>query len=93
MVVYILYSESLDQFYIGQTEDLNKRLDQHLNKLFTDGYTTKADDWSLYFYLECTSRRQAVNIERHIKRMKSRKFINDLKNYPELGERLKLKYH
>jgi hypothetical protein len=30
--------------------------------------------------------------ENHFKRMKSRKYIEDLKNYPELGERLIEKY-
>ena len=92
MTVYILYSKETERYYVGQTEDLIDRLDQHLNKLFIKSYTQNADDWTVFFAIECISRKQAVNIEAHIKRMKSRKYFEDLKKYPEISEKLKLKY-
>ena len=92
MVVYILFSKKSDGYYIGQTEDLPLRLIQHLHKLLPVAYTKAADDWIVYYSLECSSRKQAVNIERHIKRMKSRRYIQNLVTYPELGEKLKMKY-
>ncbi|MBL7014472.1 MAG: GIY-YIG nuclease family protein, partial [Candidatus Marinimicrobia bacterium] len=27
--VYVLYSESSDQYYVGHTEDIDRRLNQH----------------------------------------------------------------
>jgi putative endonuclease len=92
MTVYILYSKEIDRYYVGQTQDLAVRLDQHLNKVFYKGHTKQANDWIVYFTITCSSRNQAVQIEAHIKKMKSRKYIDDLKKYPELVEKLKLKY-
>jgi putative endonuclease len=90
--VYILYSPTLDRYYIGQTEDFDSRFTWHKDKLFDGSYTSKANDWLIFFQLNCESRRQAVNVERHIKKMKSRNYIENLKKYPEIAERLKLKY-
>jgi putative endonuclease len=36
--------------------------------------------------------KQAFQIEKHIKRMKSKKYIKDLKKFPDISEKLKLKY-
>lgn len=47
--VYILYSKSMDRFYVGSCKDLKKRLKQHHNKEFDQAFTTKADDWSLFY--------------------------------------------
>ena len=90
--VYILYSNVLDRFYIGQTKDLNERILLHLEKQFEDSFTTRADDWVLFHSVACTTRSQAMQIERHIKKMKSRKYILDVKEYPEISDKLKIKY-
>ncbi|HCZ34624.1 MAG TPA: endonuclease [Cytophagales bacterium] len=92
MTVYILYSLKVDRYYVGQTEDLIVRLNQHNNKDLPYSYSKIADDWTIFYTMECTSRKQAVNIENHIKRMKSRKYIENLKRYPEIAEKLKVKY-
>lgn len=90
--VYILYSVSLDKFYIGSCLQLNERLIEHKEKRFKDSFTAKVDDWVLYFFLDDLEYQQARNIEAHIKKMKSRKYIEDLKRYPEIVIRLKNKY-
>jgi len=46
-------------------------------------FTAKADDWNLFFSLECRDISHAKQIEKHIKKMKSRKYIENLKSYPE----------
>lgn len=82
--VYIIYSESFDRFYIGETVDVAGRIMQH-NTGFYDGSSTKyASDWSLYLSIRCENRIQALKLERFIKQMKSRKFINKLKGDSEL---------
>jgi putative endonuclease len=90
--VYILYSLTIDRFYIGQTKDFETRFKLHRDKFFPGGFTAQAVDWVVYFTLDCNSRKQALNVERHIKKMKSRKFIENLNKYPEIGNRLKAKY-
>jgi len=90
--VYILYSKILDRFYIGQTKDLNERILLHIEKQFDDSYTGRANDWELFHTIPCKSRTQAMQIESHIKKKKSRKYILDVKEYPEISDKLKIKY-
>jgi putative endonuclease len=92
MVVYILYSATIDAFYIGQTEALAQRLEAHIRHDFTLSFTRRASDWLIYLVIECSSRKQAVNIEAHIKRMKSRVYLQNLKNYPEIISKLKTRF-
>ena len=91
---YILSSEKLKRFYVGATQDdLSERIRKHNAHTYGNHrYTAKADDWELFLEIECPSYSLAVCIERHIKKMKSREFINNLKRYPELVERLKEQY-
>ena len=81
--VYILQSIKLDKYYIGQTYDLSERLELHKTKYFKNSFTAKADDWTLVFTLPCESRDEALYIEKYIKRMKSRKYIENLIKEPE----------
>jgi len=91
--VYILYSKSLDSFYIGSTTlAVEVRLDNHNTLYYENKFTSKGVPWELFYYLETESREVAEEIERHIKRMKSRKYIMNLKTYPEMGQKLKSKY-
>jgi len=86
--VYILYSQSLDKYYIGSCIEVTERLDQHLSKIFPGAFTTKANDWVIFFSLIDLSYKQARSIESHIKSMKSKKYIQNLKKYPELSKKL-----
>lgn len=90
--VYILYSLKLNKYYIGSCFNFKNRLNEHLCKEYENSFTSKADDWILDFKIEDLDYKQARLIEQHIKKMKSRKFIADLKKYPEIVERLILKY-
>lgn len=90
--VYILYSNVIDRFYIGQTMSVEIRLDKHLQHSMDEAYTKKADDWTVFYQLGCNNRRQALLIEHHIKKMKSRKYLEDLNKYPEMSARLLEKY-
>ena len=90
--VYILHSKKLDKFYIGSCQDLNERLEKHRNKSFKDSYTTNSEDWELYLDIGNLEYIQARQIELHIKKMKSKVYIQNLVKYPEIIEKLKLKY-
>ena len=90
--VYIIYSKKLDKYYIGETSDLEKRLEEHKINFYEKSYTSKAKDWILFFKIVCKTKTQAIKIEKHIKSMKSIFYIHNLKNYPEIADKLKGKY-
>ena len=90
--VYILYSKKLDRYYTGQTIDVSTRLDKHNGEYYDGKWSSKGKPWTLYLSIECKDKRQALDIEAHIKRMKSRKYIENLEKYPSIIEKLKIKY-
>ena len=91
---YILHSEKLNRYYIGVChDDLTIRIEKHNSHEYGEHrFTAKANDWKLQLSIECTSYSQAMRIEKHIKKMKSSIYINNLLKYPEMIEKLKLKY-
>ncbi|MGW9684846.1 GIY-YIG nuclease family protein [Flagellimonas sp. 2504JD1-5] len=90
--VYIIFSEKLGKYYVGETIDVRLRLNQHNTGYFDKSFTSSVTDWSLFLVFECESRKQARKIETHIKNMKSKKYIENLKKYPEMIFKLKEKY-
>ncbi len=91
--VYILYSTRIDKFYIGfTTEAPLLRLARHNEDYYDDKFTAKGKPWVMHHFIACESEVQARKIESHIKAMKSRKYLNDLKAYPAIEEKLKEKY-
>jgi len=91
-VVYILYSPKLDKFYVGSCLILEERVNQHKSNKFDDGFTAKADDWEVFFSIPDLEYKQARDIESHIKKMKSKKYVLDLKKYKEMSGKLIEKY-
>lgn len=74
---YILYSKSLDKYYIGHTADtLEERLRRHLSD--HSGFTAKAKDWEVVFVKEFSSKSAAYAEERRMKKWKSRAMIEQL---------------
>jgi putative endonuclease len=91
--IYILYSPSTDIYYTGSTTiTAESRLQRHLAKYYKNKFTGKISDWELFYEIECESIKQALQIETHIKKMKSKKYVTDLKQYPEISIKLKIKY-
>jgi putative endonuclease len=92
--VYILYSPSLDKFYVGfTTETPELRLERHNSDYYENKFTANGKPWILFLAIECSDAEQARKIEAHIKSMKSQKYIRNLAVYPEIIEKLKLKFH
>jgi len=75
--VYILFSESVDSYYIGYTCDtMDNRLIKH--NANHKGYTGKANDWSVKHIEYFNSKSEAIKRERQIKSWKSRIMIEKL---------------
>ena len=75
--LYILYSKTIDKFYIGFTDgNISDRLRKHLTN--HKGFTAKAKDWKQAYFEEFETKKEAYARERQIKSWKSRKKIEDL---------------
>ncbi|WP_093369464.1 GIY-YIG nuclease family protein [Psychroflexus sediminis] len=75
---YILESLKDGRFYIGQSQDLQKRLEEH-NKGFSR-YTKPYRPWKLIWQQSFNTRKEAYQLEQKLKTLKSRerliKFIS-----------------
>jgi len=72
-ILYILQSESSGKFYVGSTQDLDRRLSEHLR-----GHTPSArgrGPWKLVYTERFESLLEARRRELQIKRWKSAKMI------------------
>lgn len=70
---YILQSEVDGSFYIGQTNDVEKRLSRH-----NAGYnrSTKGKrPWKLVYYKSPVNRSEAMKLEKYLKSLKKREKI------------------
>ena len=90
--VYILESVLAKRYYIGSCKDLRCRLAQHKSGEFGLSYTSNHKDWVLYYSKEGLEYAQSRKIESHIKNMKSRTYIQNLKKYPGMMDKLLDRY-
>ncbi len=87
---YILYSNKVNKYYTGACQqNLSDRIDKHNTSFYgKKHYTTIANDWVLYLFIPTKTYNQAIAIERKSKSMKSKIYIQNLKKYPEMIEKL-----
>jgi len=79
--LYILFSEQNDLYYVGYTSNFQQRLIQHNTQEFFNTYTSKYRPWQLAAVFECgLQEKDAIMLERFIKKQKSRKLIELLVN-------------
>ncbi|MGM0375445.1 MAG: GIY-YIG nuclease family protein [Bacteroidota bacterium] len=74
--VYILYSKTRDQYYIGSCADVEERLRRHNAGATTS--TKSGRPWEIVYQEAFADKTQAIRRENHLKKMKSRDFIKDL---------------
>lgn len=78
--VYVIQNEK-DKIYIGQTEDLEKRLARHNGTLKskTSSFTNiNKGQWDLVYKEICKSRAEAITREKQLKSYKGRQFIRSV---------------
>jgi putative endonuclease len=73
--VYILHSASLSKFYVGSTQHLEARLEEHNRGKST--FTRTGQPWRLIFNKVCVDRKEAVNLEMKIKKRGIRRFLEE----------------
>jgi len=75
---YILFSKSLNKYYIGSTSDIQERIRKHNSN--HKGFTGKTNDWELVYTENFDSIQNARFREKQIKNWKSRIMIEKLIN-------------
>lgn len=79
--VYILYSLSLNRFYVGQTTNLDKRIKQHNNGQST--YTSQGVPWNLIWSTIKMSLKEALLLESKIKNLSRARKVSFMGKYKE----------
>jgi putative endonuclease len=79
--VYIIYSPSTDQYFIGQTKDLKITLWQHNAK--TNPVTADGKPWEVKFTRPFATRNEALSLEMKLKK-KDRTYWEELIDSPQL---------
>ena len=74
--LYILYSQKLDQYYSGHSHDVDQRLEKHNSG--KSRATHRGVPWELKRVIDFSTKRQAIQAENWIKRMKSPKVIDKI---------------
>jgi putative endonuclease len=74
--VYIIYSKLKSRYYTGYSSDPSERLIEH--NLGATPSTRSGRPWTLVYTEEFRDKTTAIRREREIKKMKSRKYIENL---------------
>ena len=73
--VYAIYNHGHDKIYIGQTEDLDKRLRAH-NEHVLGGYTSRfSGEWNVIYTEKFQTRKEAIMREKQLKSFRGREFV------------------
>ena len=76
LFVYILFSESKSKFYIGQTNDIENRINRH-----NSGYelsTKHGVPWKIVTFFTLESRSEAIVLEMKIKKRGAKRYLHDI---------------
>ena len=79
--VYIIYSEKLGRFYVGQTNNIEDRFQRH--NLGYEAYTSKGLPWVLCWFVLKPDRQQAVQLELKLKNLSKERIIKFIEKYSE----------
>ncbi|MCP9199652.1 GIY-YIG nuclease family protein [Gramella sp. GC03-9] len=82
--LYILFSEKINRFYVGETNDVEFRIKLHNDHHFKSSFTNAANDWKVALKFETACKEEALYLEKFLKRMKSKKFIEKVIEEPSI---------
>ena len=73
---YIIYSKSIDKYYVGYTSDIDLRISRHNSGW--GKFSSRGIPWQLVYLEKFELKRDAIRRETEIKNKKSRKYIEEL---------------
>jgi len=77
--VYILYSEKFEKFYVGQTNNIESRLEKHNKGLVNS--TMPYIPYCLMFVIQKASRSEAMVLEKKIKNLSKQRILEFIEKY------------
>ena len=77
--VYILQSENNGQYYIGQTKDLEQRVNYHNNGF--EKHTSKFIPWKIIWFDIKESRSEAIKLEKKLKNLSRKRIESFIMKY------------
>jgi len=80
---YILFSEKLNKYYIGYSENVVERLEKH-NRSHS-GFTGRGIPWKLVYSEKFGTKSEAMKREKEIKNWKNRKLIEEIISKNKIG--------
>ncbi len=72
---YILYSASIDKYYVGHTNNLERRIYEH--NLGKEKFSSKGIPWEIKFSRTYNNNVDAAREERRLKKCKNRKYLEN----------------
>lgn len=76
IVVYIIFSESKREYYVGQTNSIEIRLLKHNTGEVTS--TKHGLPWKIVTTFELQTRTEAIKLERKIKKRGIKRYLQDI---------------
>ena len=73
---YIIFSHTIDRYYIGYTNDIQRRLAEH-NRI-KGKFTDRGIPWTLVYSIVFENKKEAMERESFLKNKKSRSFLEAL---------------
>ena len=74
--VYVLESQASHRIYIGQTNNVENRLERHNSGRVVS--TRKKDPWRLLGFWKCETRSEAMKLEAKLKKLKDPELVRHL---------------
>ena len=74
--LYILYSKNYDRYYVGISNNPQRRL--HFHNTVEKGFTSRYRPWEIVYAKEFSDKKSAMHAEKKIKNWKSKKLIRQL---------------
>ncbi len=75
-ITYIIESKNLNKFYIGYTEDIDKRLIKHNSG--GSRWTRKGAPWKVIYAKEFEAKGEAIKYEHFLKNLKNKVFLKQI---------------
>jgi len=61
--LYIIFSESLNKYYVGESHNVEGRLVKHNKHIYKGAFSNITDDWRIVLSKKCASRDDALFLE------------------------------
>ena len=74
--IYVMYSETIDRYYVGMSSDPSRRVERHNSQ--KKGWTRRGRPWILVYHQRFADQSMALRAEKLIKSWKSRAMIEAL---------------